>query len=156
MSKKSRTKGAAFENELIKTLQEELGDLDGLRRNLSQYQVDNLPDLDLRPFGLDFFIEAKRYAASGACWIKPEWWAQCCQAAEGKAFPLLAFRYDRQPIRWAFPIVAINSAYSGTHFQMDADEPFVFNVNELMPVLMDTAAAMMVLREHLGAGYNWG
>ena len=96
----SRTKGAQFEREVVNVFRDWLGDeaTQGLRRNLTQYQVADEGDLKLGPF----LIECKRYAKGDI--HQQWWWEQILKAAGEKYIPLLIYRFDRRPIRMVFPL----------------------------------------------------
>jgi len=96
MSINSRNKGAAFEREVCSWIYDEFGVK--VRRNLEQYQVVDLADIEMPPFT----IECKRYGSGN--WHKPDWWEQVCRAARDDSIPLLIYRFDRQPTRLVFPL----------------------------------------------------
>ena len=95
-----RAKGAQFEREVVNVFRDWLGDeaTQGLRRNLTQYQVADEGDLKLGPF----LIECKRYAKGDI--HQQWWWEQILKAAGEKYIPLLIYRFDRRPIRMVFPL----------------------------------------------------
>jgi hypothetical protein len=99
MSINSRNKGATFEREVCRWIEDEFGVK--VRRNLEQYQVVDLGDILLSPFT----IECKRYGSGN--WHKPDWWEQVCRAARDDSIPLLIYRFDRQPTRLVFPLYAL-------------------------------------------------
>jgi Holliday junction resolvase len=136
MSKKSRNKGAGFEREVANLCRETFG-ID-CTRNLNQWAEAGLCDIDLTGSGLPFFIECKRYAQGN--FFQPSWWEQVCNAAKGKAYPCLVWRYDRQPLRVTLPVIAVNPEF-GESFGYD------FNCNQLSAVTMDWDTAAMIMRE---------
>lgn len=92
-----RTKGHAFERDMIRIFQDEFGDCAShLKRVLDQYQEKGRADIEFN----NLRVECKRYAAGS--WYKPEWWKQCCESAHGKFIPVLIYKFDRQPIRFVF------------------------------------------------------
>jgi len=141
MSKKSRNKGAAFEREVCKLIEDELGY--GVRRNLDQYQVKEQCDIELADL---FAIECKRYAAAVGGWFQPDWWKQAEKsAALRNLVPVLIWKYDRQPIRIALPIYAINADYAMDSSQYDWPR----EGNPCRPVVMDVETGFMIMREWL-------
>jgi len=135
MSKKSRTKGAAFEREVCKLIKDEFG-LD-VRRNLEQYQVKDMGDIMLDPF----LIECKRYASAGANWFRPDWWEQVKRSSQNEYIPVLIYKYDRQDIRVVLPVVAFNADFD------TESHGFTFNDNALRPVVTDWETGAMIMRE---------
>jgi hypothetical protein len=96
MGAKSRTKGAAFELEVAKMLDENLGW--ELKRNLEQYQVKGQGDLNGKK---GVMIECKRYATVAKAQVK-KWWDESLAQAEQEAkktgetvTPVLIYRADR-------------------------------------------------------------
>lgn len=133
--RKSRNKGAAFERWCANRLTEELGLNEPLRRNLSQYQSDNLPDLVCHPFA----IECKAYAVNGAgTWFQDEWWRQVKDATGEGLMPCLIFKYDRHKPRIVLPLVAINPEWADTG-------------DELAPFAADWDYAVAIMREWINA-----
>jgi Holliday junction resolvase len=106
-----RQKGAAFEREVAKLIDEHLGVT--VKRDLEQYRSSDRGDL----IGLDgWTIECKRYAAdrgtSGS--FKPAWWEQAVSASLSSGTePVLIYKYDRQPIRCVVFLSSINSDFAG-------------------------------------------
>lgn len=118
MGASQRAKGAAFERWVANELTEALGLDTPLRRNLDQYQVADCSDLVLPPFQ----IECKRYAVNGSgTWFRDDWWEQVCRSVEDGFMPALCFKYDRHPVRWVLPVVALNEAWGGAKSEY---EPF--------------------------------
>ena len=133
MGAAQRNKGAAFERWVAKELTEELGLHTPLRRNLEQYQTANCSDIVLPPFQ----IECKRYASNGAgTWYRDNWWAQVCSAIEEDYMPALVYKYDRHPVRWVFPIVAINEDWGCTESRFE-------------PVALTWSGGLMLIAEWL-------
>ena len=138
MSKKSRTKGATFENAVCKVIYEELGFK--VRRNLSQFQESGLGDIELEPF----LIECKRYASGN--WFQKSWWEQCkTAAAKGNLIPVLIWKYDRQPIRVTLPMYAVNSEWATDSGQYS----WPVDGNALFPLTCELEAGMAIMREWL-------
>ena len=136
MSKKSRDKGAAFERWCANTLTEELGLDQPLRRNLSQYQQNDLPDLVLPPFA----IECKAYQTNGAgTWFQQDWWRQVLAAAGDELMPCLMFKYDRHKPRIVLPLGAIGVQWVNTG-------------SALYPFVADWEHGVAVIRECMHAG----
>ena len=145
MSKRSRDKGAAFERTCIAELREILGDAlvsQSVRRNLSQFQEVDLPDITLEPF----CIECKRYAKGS--WYQKDWLVQCNRAAEKmNMIPVLIWKYDRLPIRVTLPIFAVNSEWA-----VGRSDQYSWPVdgNAMIPVTFTTLEdACSVMREWL-------
>ena len=99
-----RTKGLAFEREVIRLLKDELGDVaSGLSRELDQYREADCGDIRFEPW----VIECKRYSGKGMQGFPaPAWWSQACRAA-GQNIPVLVYKFDRQPIRVMLPLETI-------------------------------------------------
>lgn len=101
MGKKSRTKGAAGERELIAALRDELGDLVNPRRNLEQTRTGG-GYIEGENEGGDiagipgWSVESKRYATATDSDVSG-WWSQTVEQSGGKT-PALCYRLDRQ--RW--------------------------------------------------------
>lgn len=133
--RKSRNKGAAFERWVANKLTEDLGLEEPLRRNLSQYQSDSLPDLVCPPFK----IECKAYAVNGAgTWFQDDWWRQVVDATGDDLMPCLIFKYDRHRPRVVLPLVAINEEWGETS-------------SALYPFASDWDYAVAVIREWVDA-----
>jgi Holliday junction resolvase len=99
MGAKSRNKGAAFEREVAGLLDLHLGWK--VKRNLEQYQVKGLGDLNGKP---GVMIECKRYATATDAQIGM-WWAESLEQAKTlpETAPVLIFKADRQPIKAVVP-----------------------------------------------------
>jgi len=100
----SRNKGASFEREVAKLLNEyfdEIGYDYKVKRNLEQYQEKDLGDLNVP----NHTIECKRYASGN--WYKEQWWQQVCDAC-GDTVPVLIWKYNHQPMRVCVPLWAID------------------------------------------------
>jgi len=132
-----RQKGAAFERDIARQLDAELGIAS--RRDLIQYQERGRGDLvrvDGEPF--PFVIECKRYAKGP---IRPEWWRQACDAArKADAMPALVCRFDRGPVIVRIPFAAYIMLAEGVgayerdyHCECDF-EAFCMLVREILAV----------------------
>ena len=138
-----RAKGAAFEREIAKLIEQATGRK--LRRRLSQYQEKDLSDLepaDGKPF--PFLIECKRYASG----VSPSWWDQICVAAKSAAnvddaLPCLIYKLDRQPIQVRLPIQGL--VMLGAPVAGDVTGAYDWRYT----TTMDWDTFEMVLREHL-------
>jgi len=140
-----RAKGAAFEREICKLIEQETSRK--LRRRLSQYQEKNLSDLepaDNKPF--PFLIECKRYAK-----LSPsnDWYDQIVAAARSAAnttdaLPCLIYKLDRMPIQVRIPIEAL-VMLGRPVVSKDIAEAYDWRYTATLD--WDTFA--MVLREHL-------
>ena len=138
MSKKSRTKGATFENAVCRAIKDELG-LD-VRRNLSQYQESDLGDIELEPF----LIECKRYASGN--WFQKPWWEQTkTAAAKQNMIPVLIWKYDRQPVRVTVPMYMINSEWAVDSGQFS----WPVEGNAMYPMTCELEVGMSLMREWL-------
>lgn len=109
----SRNKGAHGEREVIRLLNDHLGE--GFSRNLKQYQEAQHGDIEA-PEGFPFCVEVKFYKSGWTC--RPEWVEQAFRAAEkvGKK-PCIAYRFNGQG--WRFRIWP----FAGQHRQDFADVP---------------------------------
>ena len=106
MSKTSRTKGATFERDIVKRLNEffESHAINFLcKRNLDQYQTANLADIEI-PY---HSVECKHYKEGW--WWKPEWHKQVCEAAKDNEIPVLIYKFNHKPVRVCLPLYAINT-----------------------------------------------
>tara|TARA_Y100000401_G_C8231747_1_gene178455 strand:+ start:137 stop:571 length:435 start_codon:yes stop_codon:yes gene_type:complete len=104
----SRNKGAVFERDIVKRLNQFFEDHNSdirCKRNLDQYQTNNLCDIELSE--LDLAIECKAYKSGW--WFAPAWWNQVCEAAQDKT-PILVWKFNNKPIRVTLPIYAIDPA----------------------------------------------
>ena len=132
-----RQKGAAFERDIARELDAELGI--AFRRDLIQYQERGRGDLvraDGEPF--PFVIECKRYAKGP---IRPEWWRQACDAARiAGAMPALVCRFDRGPVIVRIPFAAFVrmaegcGAYAWDHFAEVTFGAFCMVAREILAV----------------------
>ena len=102
----SRNKGAAFERAIVNRLNaffEERGDTIECKRNLDQYQANNLCDIEIPGYA----IECKAYKSGW--WFAPAWWDQVCQSANGRT-PVLVWKFNNKGIRVTVPLYALNPA----------------------------------------------
>ncbi len=100
----SRNKGASFEREVAKLINEFFDDIGydyKVKRNLEQYQEKDLGDLNIP----NHTIECKRYASGN--WYKEEWWKQVCDSC-GDTIPVLIWKYNHQPIRVCVPLWSLS------------------------------------------------
>tara|TARA_B100001057_G_scaffold498743_2_gene606871 strand:- start:7633 stop:8016 length:384 start_codon:yes stop_codon:yes gene_type:complete len=118
----SRTKGHSFEREIVNLFKDELG---YCKRNLDQYAEKDHGDILLHPF----CVECKRYAKGH--WHKDEWWSQVLKSAGKKYIPLLVYRFDRQPIKFVFPLFVV-----GDFIRRD-NETFTVGINEAMLIMRE-------------------
>ena len=102
----SRNKGAAFERAIVKRLNaffEERGDAIECKRNLDQYQANNLCDIEIPGYA----IECKAYKSGW--WFAPAWWDQVCRSANVRT-PVLVWKFNNKGIRVTVPLYALNPA----------------------------------------------
>lgn len=100
----SRTKGASFERQVVKILNDFFADNDlnyTCKRNLDQYQEAGQCDVPI-PYHA---VECKAYKEG--TWLKAEWWRQVCDSAKDD-IPVLIYKFNRVPIRVCVPLHAIN------------------------------------------------
>jgi len=106
-----RLKGASFEREGAKLIDEHLGIK--VERDLEQYRKADRGDL----VGLEgWTIECKRYASTRGSdgGYKPQWWEQATKAANASLNqPVLIYKYDRQPVRCVVLLSSICEDYIG-------------------------------------------
>ena len=136
----SRAKGASAEREVAAMLAEHIGLT--FKRDLEQYRASDHGDLVCdEPF--PFVIEVKRYKTG--CAAQPAWWDQVCRAAQSvDKWPLLVWRYNRQPWRWRLPAqVLIELGCQQGNQKMRDDATLDWNY----AVEMDTHTAMTLIRE---------
>lgn len=128
-----RNKGSAFERQVSKLLEAELGI--AFKRDLEQYRASDHGDLLADDPDFPFTIECKRYAQGTGC--RPNWWAQACNAAEavGK-LPCVIYKYDRRDIRCVINMTAIYKSCGYDHtnarlVEMDI-ESLCYIIREIM------------------------
>ena len=128
-----RNKGASFEREVGKLLEDELGI--SFKRDLEQYRAADHGDLLASDPDFPFVIECKRYASGTGC--KPAWWQQAQAAANavGK-MPCVIYKYDRRELRCVVPFTALYAAF-GAHcvseYQAEMTlEAFCYITREIM------------------------
>lgn len=123
----SRNKGASFEREVVKNLNEffSQNNLDvTCKRNLDQYQQSGECDIPI-PFHA---VECKHYKEGN--WLKSEWWRQVCDSANDNEIPVLVFKFNRIPARVCIPLHAIN-----TDWEVDNQKIAVIPFDEWLDVL---------------------
>ena len=123
----SRNKGASFEREVVKNLNEffSQNNLDvTCKRNLDQYQQSGECDIPI-PFHA---VECKHYKEGN--WLKSEWWRQVCDSAKDNEIPVLVFKFNRIPTRVCIPLHAIN-----TDWEVDNQKIAVIPFDEWLDVL---------------------
>lgn len=108
-----RVKGANFEREICRMLQEELSTEASPvepKRDLEQYRAAERGDV----IGIDgWTIECKRYSSNAGNGYKPAWWSQVTEAANASGTePVLIYKYDRQPIKCVVRLSSINADYA--------------------------------------------
>jgi len=122
----SRNKGAAFERDIAKTLNE-FFIAEGIdyqtKRNLDQYQQKDQCDLDM-PY---FAVECKFYKEGDL--LRAAWWDQVCKSCNGK-IPALIYKFNRRPIRVCVPLSAIN-----TGWDVDHSKVAVLSMDDFLSVL---------------------
>jgi len=123
----SRNKGASFEREVVKNLNEffSQNNLDvTCKRNLDQYQQSGECDIPI-PFHA---VECKHYKEGN--WLKSEWWRQVCDSAKDNEIPVLGFKFNRIPTRVCIPLHAIN-----TDWEVDNQKIAVIPFEDWLDVL---------------------
>ena len=99
----SRTKGATFERDVAKILNEffEAESIDyQTKRNLDQYQTKGMADI----YWDNLAIECKRYKGNNRSDVfKNDWWNQAVESANDNLIPILIYKYDRRPIYIVIP-----------------------------------------------------
>jgi len=107
MTINSRNKGAQFERDIAKILNE-FFEKEGIdyqtKRNLDQYQGAGQCDLNM-PYHA---VECKFYKEGTG--LKSAWWNQVCESAQGR-IPVLIFKFNRRPIQVCIPLHAINTEW---------------------------------------------
>lgn len=103
-----RNKGSAFERQVAKLLEAELGM--AFKRDLEQYRAGDHGDLIADDPDFPFIIECKRYAQGTGC--RPNWWAQANAAANAASrLPCVIYKYDRREIRCVVSFTALYAAF---------------------------------------------
>ena len=122
----SRNKGAAFERDIAKILNE-FFIAEGIdyqtKRNLDQYQQKDQCDLDM-PY---YAVECKFYIEGDL--LRAAWWDQVCKSCNGK-IPALIYKFNRRPIRVCVPLSAIN-----TGWDVDHSKVAVLSMDDFLSVL---------------------
>jgi len=125
----SRTKGASYERDIVKILNEFFlkNNFNFIcKRNLDQYQTKNLSDINI-PFHA---IECKHYKEGN--WLKSEWWRQVCTTAEAEeTIPVLIFKFNRVPTRVAIPFYAINPEW-----EVDNQKMAIMSMDDWLEILL--------------------
>ena len=107
-----RNKGSAFERQVAKLLEAELGI--AFKRDLEQYRAGDHGDLIADDPDFPFVIECKRYAQGTGC--RPNWWAQASAAAEAAGkLPCVIFKFDRRDIRCVVSFTALYEAFGSEY-----------------------------------------
>ena len=122
----SRNKGAAFERAIVKRLNaffEERGDAIECKRNLDQYQANNLCDIEIPGYA----IECKAYKSGW--WFAPAWWDQVCRSANGRT-PVLVWKFNNKGIRVTVPLYALTPA-----LPKDVSQPAVREFDQWLTTL---------------------
>lgn len=144
----SRRKGHNFERAEVTNLNEQLylnnikinGEAVKVKRNLEQYQSNNLSDILLPGFA----IECKRYKKNNSDQPKSAWWDQVCEAC-GDDVPLLIYKYDYQDVMCMFPALLFSFDDNGFHFK----DQF-----KTYPATMEREAFMQIFMPVLKAIYG--
>lgn len=97
MSKKSRSKGARGELELIAIVHERFPSLQ-LQRNYDQAALGGCDLLGIPNIAL----EVKRYQRGNV--YRREWWQQACDQAKDSQIPILAYRFDQMKWQCVMPL----------------------------------------------------
>ena len=144
----SRAKGIGGEAEIRSILRAELNM--NFERDLSQYREKGHGDLICTDCDFPFVIEVKRWGPLKGR-PDPKAWDQVCAAAEAAGkYPLLCFRYDRQPWRWRMPVETVMLAGLPHGVQgLPADASFDWGY---ACEFDDVTTAMMIIREILSDG----
>ena len=98
----SRNKGAAFEREIAKLINEEFSLSIPLKRILEQTREKFLPDLILGRWHL----ECKRYGHGNEPIEK--WWDQVIDSTKVEGFPALIYKFNNRPIKVRVPLHSVN------------------------------------------------
>ena len=98
----SRNKGAAFEREIAKLINEEFSLSIPLKRILEQTREKFLPDLILGRWHL----ECKRYGQGNEPIEK--WWGQVLESTKAEGLPALIYKFNNRPIKVRVPLYSVN------------------------------------------------
>ena len=124
----SRQKGAAFERDIVKRINTFASDHDlgfSCKRNLDQYQANNLCDIEIPGWAL----ECKAYKSGW--WYAEPWWEQVKEAC-GDRIPALIWKFNNKPVRVTLPIHAINHG-----FPKDNDKVVVVTFDQWLDILIN-------------------
>lgn len=107
----SSNKGASFERRVAADLYRELGIK--FERDLDQYRKRDRGDLLADHPNFPFLIECKAHASGTDC--RTAWVDQAVKAAENTGqIPVVAYKFDRHPVKFRVPIEAIVAAHGGS------------------------------------------
>lgn len=120
MGKLSRDRGRTFEQEVARAIREELG-VDVHRNWQEQCAIKGKADIVIE--GGDIIsLECKRSRAATDAQIQ-SWWYETCEQATGSKIPVLAYRADRQSMKFVIPagdpLAGLDSQWA-THFDFTA------------------------------------
>lgn len=123
MSKKSRSKGARGELELIAVVKERFPYLNP-QRNYDQAALGGCDLLGIPGIAL----EVKRYQRGNV--YRREWWQQTCEQARHNEVPVLAYRFDQMAWQTVMPLQWL-AGEEVSDCQMIALMPFTNFLDEL-------------------------
>ena len=139
----SRVKGSSFERAVATCLLESLGLK--FQRDLEQWRSGDRGDLLCVDMDFPAVVECKAYAKGTSA--KPAWWDQVCKAATAaNKWPLLVYKYDRQPWRWRLPaqvLIDLGHPHGNKGMRDDVTLDWGYAVE------MDTDTCMTLIREVL-------
>ncbi len=128
-----RNKGSAFERQVAKLLEAELGI--SFKRDLEQYRASDHGDLIPSDDAFPFVIECKRYANGTGCRVS--WWEQAKAAAAAVGqLPAVIYKYNNYKPRAVVSFNAISEIFgesAGEDFLVETSlEGFCYICRELM------------------------
>ena len=123
----SRKKGAQFERQIVRRLNEFFHD-NGYpniqcSRNLDQYQQSNICDIEI----LGHAVECKAY--KDGWWFATAWWDQVCEAVQCET-PVLVWKFNNKPVRVTIPLHYVNDS-----FDVDNSKTCVVTFDEWLDIL---------------------
>lgn len=138
-----RIKGRSGEYEIQGILYDHLGLT--FKRDIEQFRQADRGDLICDECDFPFIIEVKRYGKTRGR-PDPKWWDQVCAAADAAGkYPLLCYRYDRNPWRWRVPVSVVMAA-GLPHGMYSAREDADFDWGYACE-FDDVTTMMMIIRE---------
>ncbi len=131
-----RNKGANFERDVAKILNEELGLT--FKRDLDQYREKDRGDLICTDPTWPFLIECKRISKTFQC--KPAWFAQAKAAADLKLYPVVIWKADNLPVRVTMEYRHLIECHTAKRWSADNDHLVTMSMEAFLYLVRETLA----------------